>query len=304
MSRVVVVGSINMDLVVRAPRFPLAGETILGSGFRTIPGGKGANQAVAARRLGAEVAMIGRVGDDAFGVTLRQNLAAEGIRTDRLSADSTQATGVALITVDDSGENTIIVVPGANGRLTPADVEAAQAHITEADILLMQLEIPLDVVESAAQRARAGGTTVILNAAPAQPLPTGLLALVDYLVVNEVEAGLLAGSRAVPPAEAARALQALGARAVVVTLGPDGSLLIDQGGVSVTAPAFPVHAIDSTAAGDGFVGAFAVALAAGTSAAEALRWSNAVGALAVTRAGAQPSLPTRQEVEEFLRNRA
>jgi ribokinase len=293
-----------MDLVVRAPRFPLAGETILGSGFRTIPGGKGANQAVAARRLGAEVAMIGRVGGDAFGVTLRQNLAAEGIRTDRLLADSTQATGVALITVDDSGENTIIVVPGANGRLTPADVEAAQAHITEADILLMQLEIPLDVVESAAQQARAGGTTVILNAAPAQPLPTALLALVDYLVVNEVEAGLLAGSRAVPPAEAARALQALGARAVVVTLGPDGSLLIDQGGGSVTAPAFPVHAIDSTAAGDGFVGAFAVALAAGTSAAEALRWSNAVGALAVTRAGAQPSLPTRQEVEEFLRNRA
>lgn len=304
MAKVAVVGSINMDLVVRVPRFPVAGETILGGGFQTIPGGKGANQAVAARRLGAAVAMIGRVGDDSFGGMLRQNLMQEGINTDRLLVDDGQATGVALITVEDSGENTIIVVPGANGQITTADIDAARPLIDGADILVMQLEIPLVVVEYVAGLARAGGGTLILNAAPAQPLPQSLLAQVDYLVVNEIEAGLLAGMAAARPEDTARALLPRGAKAVVVTLGAEGSLLVSRDGASVAAPPFAVQAVDTTAAGDGFVGAFAVALAAGMPPGQALRWGNAAGALAVTRVGAQPSLPTRQEVEEFLKNHA
>jgi ribokinase len=302
MAKVTVVGSINMDLVVRVPRFPIAGETILGGVFQTIPGGKGANQAVAARRLGAEVAMIGRVGDDAFGSVLRQTLVQEGISTERLTVAAVQATGVALITVEDSGENTIIVVPGANGQITTADIDAAHSLIAGADILLMQLEIPLQVAEYAAELAHAGGVTLILNAAPAQPLPPALLAQVDYLVVNEVEASLLAGTVAAHPADAARALQALGAQAVVVTLGAEGSLLVSRDGTSVSAPQFTVRAVDTTAAGDAFAGAFAVALASGMPPDQALRWGNAAGALAVTRAGAQPSLPARLEVDEFLKN--
>ncbi len=302
MAKVAVVGSINMDLVVRVPRFPIAGETILGGVFQTIPGGKGANQAVAARRLGAEVAMIGRVGGDAFGGVLRQNLVQEGISTDRLIVDDEQATGVALITVEERGENTIIVVPGANGRITTADIDAARPLITGADILLMQLEIPLEVVQYAAELAQAGGVTLILNAAPAQPLPPALFAQVDYLIVNEVEAGLLAGTAAARFENAARALQALGARAVVVTLGAEGSLLLSRDGTSVVAPSFAVHAVDTTAAGDAFAGAFAVALAGRMPPEQAQRWGNAAGALAVTRAGAQPSLPTRLEIEEFLKS--
>lgn len=291
-----------MDLVVRSPRFALAGETILGHAFLTIPGGKGANQAVAAKRMGAEVAMIGRVGDDEFGLTLRRNLEAEGINTERLQDTPAESTGVALITVDDSGENTIIVVPGANGRLTVEDIEDARRLIADADILLMQLEIPLPVVERAAQIAAKSGTTVILNAAPARALPGALLSAVDFLVVNETEALLVAGASAGTPDEAARTLHATGVRNVVVTLGPQGSLLVPSNGESVAAAAYPVRPVDTTAAGDGFAGAFAVALADGVPAPEALRWGNAEGALAVTREGAQPSLPTRAEVEAFMRD--
>jgi ribokinase len=306
MSKVAVVGSINMDLVVRAPRFALAGETILGHAFKTIPGGKGANQAVAAKRQGAEVCMIGRVGGDAFGDTMSRNLEHEGINTGRLVSEHDESSGVALITVDDSGENTIIVVQGANGRLSIADIEAARSLILEADILLMQLEIPLAVVEHAAQAAREGGVTVILNAAPAQPLPPQLLSLVDYLVVNESEVLLLArGASATngttSPEEAARTLQGAGAHNLVITLGEQGAMLLPLGGSSVSIPAFRVQAVDTTAAGDAFVGAFAVRLAEGMEPEEALRWANAAGALTVTREGAQPSLPTFDDVEEFLR---
>ena len=303
MSKVAVVGSINMDLVVRSPRFALAGETILGHAFHTIPGGKGANQAVAARRMGGEVAMIGRVGDDEFGLTLSRNLATEGINTECLQITAAESTGVALITVDDSGENTIIVVPGANGRLTVEDIEEAHGLITDADILLMQLEIPLPVVERAAQIASESGVTVILNAAPARALAGPLLSAVDYLVVNETEALLVAGTTSGSPEEAARTLHSTGVRNVVVTLGPEGSLLVPSEGASVSVPAYRVRPVDTTAAGDGFAGAFAVALADGAPAPEALRWGNAEGALAVTREGAQPSLPTRSEVERFMRDR-
>jgi ribokinase len=303
MSKVVVVGSINMDLVVRSPRFALAGETILGHTFDTIPGGKGANQAVAARRMGAEVAIVGRVGDDEFGQTLRRNLAAEGINTECLQITPSESTGVALITVDDNGENTIIVVPGANGRLTVDDIEGARDLIAGADILLMQLEIPLPVVERAAQIASESGVTVMVNAAPARTLPGALLSTVDYLVVNETEALLVAGTTTGSHEEAARTLLSTGVRNVVVTLGPEGSLLVASDAPSVAVPAYRVRPVDTTAAGDGFAGAFAVALADGVPAAEALRWGNAEGALAVTREGAQPSLPTRSEVEEFMTNR-
>jgi ribokinase len=303
MSKAVVVGSINIDLVVRSPRFALAGETILGHTFDTIPGGKGANQAVAARRMGAEVAIVGRVGDDEFGQTLRRNLAAEGINTECLQITPSESTGVALITVDDNGENTIIVVPGANGRLTVDDIEGARDLIAGADILLMQLEIPLPVVERAAQIASESGVTVMVNAAPARTLPGALLSTVDYLVVNETEALLVAGTTTGSHEEAARTLLSTGVRNVVVTLGPEGSLLVASDAPSVAVPAYRVRPVDTTAAGDGFAGAFAVALADGVPAAEALRWGNAEGALAVTREGAQPSLPTRSEVEEFMTNR-
>jgi ribokinase len=303
MSKVVVVGSINMDLVVRSPRFALAGETILGHTFDTIPGGKGANQAVAARRMGAEVAIVGRVGGDEFGQTLCRNLAAEGINTECLQITPSESTGVALITVDDNGENTIIVVPGANGRLTVDDIEGARDLIAGADILLMQLEIPLPVVERAAQIASESGVTVMVNAAPARTLPGALLSTVDYLVVNETEALLVAGTTTGSHEEAARTLLSTGVRNVVVTLGPEGSLLVASDAPSVAVPAYRVRPVDTTAAGDGFAGAFAVALADGVPAAEALRWGNAEGALAVTREGAQPSLPTRSEVEEFMTNR-
>lgn len=292
-----------MDLVVRSPRFALAGETILGHSFHTIPGGKGANQAVAARRMGAEVAMIGRVGGDEFGLTLRGNLDAEGIDTTRLQVTEGESSGVALITVDDSGENTIIVVPGANGRLTVEDVEGSHGLIAGANILLMQLEIPLPVVERAARIACDGGARVILNAAPARAVPRSLLSLVDYLVVNESEALLVANATGGSPEQAARTLHAAGVRNVVVTLGSEGALLVPSEGERVAVPAFRVRPVDTTAAGDGFAGAFAVALADGVPAPDALRWSNAAGAIAVTREGAQPSLPTRPEVEDFLRGR-
>ena len=304
MARVAVVGSINMDLVVRAPRFPVAGETILGQVFADHPGrqrrqsgGRGA--APRRGRRHDRPRRRGRLWRRATGEP-----GPRGHRNRRRGVDPARATGVALITVEDSGENTIIVVPGANGALTPADLDAARALLTGAASLLMQLEIPLDVVQAAAEMARAAGVTVILNAAPAQPLPPRLLARVDYLVVNEVEARLLAGADGAGPVDAARALLALGARHVVVTLGEAGSLLVGPDGGVVAAPAFPVHAVDTTAAGDGFVGAFAVALAAGQSGPEALRWGNAAGALAVTREGAQPSLPTRAELEAFLTSRA
>jgi ribokinase len=302
MARLAVLGSVNMDLVVRTPRFPLPGETLLGHGFRTVPGGKGANQAVAARRLGAEVSLVGRVGDDGFGQALHAGLAREGVDTAQLTVTPGESTGVALITVEDGGENTILVVPGANARVSPEDVDAACVALEGASALLLQLETPLPAVQRAVERASARGVRVLLNAAPAQPLPASLLAQVDVLVVNETEAALLAGtasSRAVPE-EDARTLLGAGARSVVVTLGREGALLVGRDGRRLTVPGFPVRAVDTTAAGDAFVGAFAVALAEGRAERDALVRGCAAGALAVTREGAQPSLPMREKVEAFL----
>ena len=301
-ARVTVVGSLNMDLVVRAPRIPRPGETIIGGEFRTVPGGKGANQAVAAARLGAQVAMVGRVGGDAFGGLLLENLAAAGVDHTFVTRDVEAATGVALIEVDDAGQNSIVVVSGANMRLAPADVEAAAAAIGVADVLLLQLESPLETVTRAAQVAHARGVTVILNPAPARPVPAGLLGLVDVLIPNESETALLTGLPVGDQEEAqaaAAALRRMGVATVILTLGERGALLAYEGGAELF-PAFDVTPVDTTAAGDAFVGGLAVALAEGRPLREAVRWGNAAGALATTRLGAQPSLPTRQALDDML----
>ena len=301
-AHVTVVGSLNMDLVIRAPRIPQPGETIIGGVFHTVPGGKGANQAVAAARLGARVSMVGRVGGDAFGGSLLDNLAAAGVDHTCVTQDAEAATRVALIVVDDAGQNSIVVAAGANMRLSPADVVAAEPAIRAADVLLLQLESPLESVIRAAGVARAHGVKVILNPAPARPVPTELLALVDVLVPNENEAALLAGRPVGDREEAAAAAEALrkmGVGTVILTLGERGALLAQEGGTELF-PAFDVTPVDTTAAGDAFVGSFAVALAEGKPMAEAVCWGNAAGGLATTQLGAQPSLPTRRALDDML----
>jgi ribokinase len=301
-ARVTVVGSLNMDLVARAPRIPEPGETIIGGEFRNVPGGKGANQAVAAARIGAQVSMVGRVGSDAFAEPLLHNLASGGIDHTFVTRDSEAATGVALIVVDDVGQNSIVVASGANMRFSPADVDAARAAIAGADVVLLQLESPLDTVTRAAEIARAHGVRVILNPAPARPLPATLLSLVDVLIPNESETALLTDMPVADQAEAeaaAAALRRSGVGTVILTLGERGALLAQGEDVELI-PAFEVTPIDTTAAGDAFVAGFAVALAEGKTLAKAVRWGNAAGALATTKLGAQPSLPTRRAVERLL----
>lgn len=298
---VVVVGSLNMDLVIQAPRHPAPGETITGEAFRMIPGGKGANQAVAAARMGGRVTMIGRVGPDPFGDELVANLRAAGVETQTVGR-AAAPTGVALITVCSSGENTIVLAPGANGTLSPDIVAAHEPTIATADVMLLQLEVPLGAVETAARLARKHGVPVILNPAPAQPLSSCILDCVSYLIPNEHEAALLAE---LPPngdldvGLVAARLRSLGLRNVVVTLGSRGALVSTPDGPT-SVPSFRVRSVDSTAAGDAFVGAFAVALSEGRTAVEATRWGCAAGALACTVLGAQPSLPQRAAVEKLL----
>jgi ribokinase len=301
-ARVAVVGSLNMDLVIRSARIPQPGETILGGEFRTVPGGKGANQAVAAARLGAHVSMVGRVGDDAFGTELLRNLSADGIDHTFVLRDPAAATGVALIVVDDAGQNSIVVASGANMNLSPADVDAAEAALITNNALLLQLESPLHTVLHAAQLARAHGVTVILNPAPARPLPRELLALVDVLVPNESETALLAGMPVGNQDEAVAASAALrkaGVGTVILTLGERGALLAEESATRLF-PAFDVAPVDTTAAGDAFLAGLAVALAEGKALDEAVRWGNAAGALATTRLGAQTSLPSRQSLKHLL----
>jgi len=301
-ARITVVGSLNMDLVVRSPRIPQPGETIIGGEFRTAPGGKGANQAVAAARLGGRVSMVGRVGSDAFARSLLDGLVADGVDHTFIVQDPEAATGVAFIVVDDAGENSIVVASGANMRLSPADVDAAEAAIAAADVLLLQLEVPLAAVAEAARAAHAHGTTVILNPAPVCPLPHELLSLVDVFVPNESETALLTRLPVgtLPEIEAAAiALCELGVETVVLTLGGRGALLVEEGEKDLI-PAFEVTPVDTTAAGDAFVGGFAVALAEGRSLTDAVHWGNAAGALATTKLGAQPSLPARRAVEALM----
>lgn len=301
-SSVTVVGSLNMDLVVRSPRIPQPGETIIGTDFHTVPGGKGANQAVAAARLGVQVSMVGRVGRDAYADALLDNLEAAGVDHTFVAQDPEAATGVALIVVDDAGQNSIVVASGANMRLSPADVNAAESAIADADVLVLQLESPLETVIHAAQVARAHDITVVLNPAPARTVPASLLSMVDVLVPNESETVLLTDMPVGDLAEieaAAAVLQAQGGGTVILTLGERGALLARKGDVRLV-PAFKVAPVDTTAAGDAFVAGFAVAFSEGRPLAEAVRWGNAAGALATTRLGAQSSLPFRQEVETLL----
>lgn len=302
MSQVAVVGSINMDLVAWADRLPLPGETILGQRFDTIPGGKGANQAVAAARLGCAVAMIGRLGDDNLGAQLRHSLKDYGVDASMVLTSAATSSGVALIAVSGAGDNSIIVVPGANGQVTTADVEAAGDVIRAARVLLVQLEIPLPAVERAMALARAAGVTVVLDPAPAQPLPPELLALADVVVPNEFEAETLTGCKTDTVAGATAAAEVLcrHARAAMVKLGGRGVVtLVDGTALHLRAYAVPV--VDTTAAGDAFAGGLAAGLLQGFDLVQAARFASAVGALSTTRPGAQPAMPTRSEVEQFLR---
>lgn len=295
---IVVVGSLNMDLVTRVDRFPQPGETLHGHSSFRAAGGKGANQAVAAGKLGAVVEMVGRVGADDFGAALRQSLQAAGVGTTYVQPTAGISTGVALILVDAAGENVIVLDGGANSRLMPADVDAARPVIAGAGLLLLQLEVPLPTVERAAAVAHAAGVPVLLNAAPAARLPADLLRLVDTLVVNRTELAIVAGSGDSVTGMATGLLD-LGPRAVLVTLGREGALLVRREGV-IRQSAFAVAAVDTTAAGDAYMGAYAAAHLAGQAAAHCLRFASAAAAVKVTRPGAQLGLPTRQEVEAFL----
>ncbi|CAD0266194.1 ribokinase [Pseudomonas veronii] len=292
----------NMDLVTRASRLPRAGETLIGQSFSTVPGGKGANQAVASARLGAEVAMIGCVGSDAYGVQLRDALLVEGIDCQAVSRVD-GSSGVALIVVDDSSQNAIVIVAGSNGELTPASLQAADAVLQAADVIVCQLEVPLETVGYALKRGRELGKTVILNPAPASsPLPAQWYASIDYLIPNESEATALSGvtvdSLDSAKLAAAQLIKA-GAAKVIITLGAQGALFSDGNRVEhLAAP--NVKAVDTTAAGDTFVGGFAAALAHGKSEAEAIRFGQVAAALSVTRAGAQPSIPTLHDVQGFV----
>ena len=303
MSYVVVVGSLNMDLVVRVPRFPTPGETVLGQDFGTFPGGKGANQAVAAARLGAKVSMIGRVGDDNLGHDLIQNLIREGIDIQHVSVDDTEPTGVAMITVDEEGQNAIAVASGANMRLQSADVERAWDEIEPPDVLVMPLEVPLECLLTAAKLAQNVGSTVILNPAPARELPDGFLQYINVVVPNETETSILTGSELTDSSMtivAARKLQSMGVNQIVLTLGASGALILDGEEAAIEIAPHVVDVVDTTAAGDAFVGGLAVAMGEGNSLYDSARMANAAGALATTVMGAQPAMPSRESVLNLL----
>lgn len=294
MARVVVVGSINMDLVTLAPRFAGPGETILGERFLTVPGGKGANQAVAAARLGAEVALIGAVGDDAFGTQLRDGLAREGIALDHVARIDDCGSGTASITVAE-GDNQIIVVPAANARVTPAHVERAHSVLARADAILVQMEIPLESVEATLRLGQRLGRPVILNPAPAQKLPDEWLKLARYLTPNQHELAILLGAH---ESEDFRALMKRAPAPVVLTRGSEGAWYRDGDGEPQHQPGFKVDAIDTTGAGDTFNAALAVFLQQGLP--EAVRKACAAAALSVTRLGAQGGMPTLAELDAFV----
>jgi ribokinase len=307
MKSVIVFGSINMDLVTKTPRLPIAGETLQGYEFFTASGGKGANQAVAAAQLGISTRIVGRLGDDDFGRQLLSGLQTTGVHTEGLLVDTSVSSGVAVITVDDAGENTIIIVPGANGRVNQQDVERLGDLLTGCTALLLQLEVPLPAVVCAAQVARQSGVTVILDPAPARAdIPPELYSLVDIITPNEIEASQLVGfsvNGQETAAQAAAELRQRGVDTVIVKLGAQGVLCATDE-ATFFVPAFSVQAVDTVAAGDAFNGGLAAALAEGLPLEQAVIWGAAAGALSATKAGAQPSLPDRETFEAFLKERS
>ena len=297
--KVVVFGSLNMDLVVRVPRMPQAGETLLAHGFLANPGGKGANQAVACARQGGRVLMVGRVGNDAFGGQLRTAVVAQGVNAAGVATTPGASTGVAMIMVDDSAQNCIAVVPGANASVSVEDADALREWLPDAGLLLLQLEVPMASVLRAATIANDAGCAVLLNPAPAQALPEELWPLLDILVLNETEACLFSGLQFVDAGNAADAAARLllrGPRHVIVTLGEHGVVWASAAGSRHFA-ALQVRAVDTTAAGDTFIGALAALLVEGRPMDEALAHAIRAAAICVTRAGAQASMPSREEVE-------
>lgn len=316
MTGIIVIGSLNADLVVRAPRFPQPGETLRGEDLQVIPGGKGANQAVAAARLGANVSMLGRVGRDNFGNDLLDNLKSNNVDTHLIQRDDA-STGTAVIVVDSNGQNSIVLSAGANGKVSASDVE--HASFPTFSLLLLQLEIPTPTVLSAARLAKQSGIRIILNPAPALELPDELISLADFIVPNETELSLLTGMEVkdIPSAEAAgKKLLERGAQNVIATLGGRGALIVNRDAIAHV-NAYEVNVVDTTAAGDAFIGGFAAKLmeriGSSLTAADmsedtpyakhiedAVRHGCACGALACTKFGAQPSLPTKEEMERFI----
>ncbi|RSC25394.1 ribokinase [Pseudomonas putida] len=298
-AKVVVVGSLNMDLVARAERLPRGGETLAGDSFFTVPGGKGANQAVAAARLGASVAMVGNVGDDAYGQQLRQALESENIDCQAVGVCAGVSSGVALIVVDAASQNAIVIIPGGNGLLIPESVQRFDALLQNAGVIICQLEVPPATVAWTLARGRELGKTVILNPAPATgPLPREWFAHIDYLIPNESEAEALTGlpvNDIDSARQAAERLREWGAGKVIVTLGAEGALFVSEHG-SRHFPATKVKPLDTTAAGDTFVGGFAAGLACGLEEGEAIVRGQRAAAISVTRAGAQPSIPFLKEL--------
>ena len=301
-ARILVVGSANIDLVAHVPRCPKEGESLIGSAFRTVCGGKGANQAVAAARLGARTWFAGCVGDDAFGAMERESLTEAGVDVAYLTTHPSEPTGTALICVAETGQNSIVVIPSANAGFSPGDVDALTPLFDQLDAVVLQLEIPLETVEAALDLARKRGVLSVLDAGPAQRVPEVIVRKADVVSPNETEAEAMTGVqvRTVADAkEAAARILDLGAREAVMKLGERGSLY--QGRECFYEPAFRVHPVDTTAAGDAFTAALAVGWKT-MSRREAIRFANAVGALATTVAGAQPSMPTREAVNTFMRS--
>jgi ribokinase len=300
---IVVIGSSNMDLVAKAPKIPVVGETLTGSDFFMIPGGKGANQAVAAAKLGAEVIFVAKLGNDVFASKSLENFKRVGIHIRHIEQIEGVPSGIAIIAIDEQGKNIIIVVPGANGKLMPKDVDAAKEDIARAGVVVCQLEVPIETVLQAAKVAKVNQVPFILDPAPARPLSDELLSMVDIIKPNETEAQTLTGIQVTDPASAGKAADALlakGVKTVIITLGEKGFLLAAKDGKEFIS-GHKIKAVDSTAAGDAFTGGVAYGIASGKSVREAAIFANAVAAISVTRLGAQPSMPTKKEVDAFIK---